>query len=115
MKSAKSKAKSWVLRFRKIDRSNFLALKDGSKPIETRAATDKYRRIVKGDTLIIVCGKERVEKKVRRVKIFSSLKSLPRKQIMPWTKNYAEMERAYYSYPGYKEKIKKHGIIAFWL
>ena len=31
------------------------------------------------------------------------------------TKNIEVMEKAYHLYPGYKEKIKKFGIIAFWL
>lgn len=107
--------KSWTLRFRAVNRDNFETIRTGEKKIETRAATPKFRKIEKGDTLVITCGKERLTKKVKRVKIFKSLKSLPRKQIMPWTKSFAEMEKAYYSYPNYKEKIKKHGIIAFYL
>ncbi len=107
--------KRLVLRFRAVDKDNFEEIRSGVKSIETRAATDKYRKIVKGDTLLIVCGKEKLEKKVKKVKIFKSLKALPRKKIMPWTKSFAEMQTAYYSYPGYKDKIKKHGVIAFYL
>lgn len=104
-----------ILRFRSADRDNFETIRSGEKKVETRAATERYRKIKKGDTLVIVCGKERLEKKVKRIKIFKSLKALPRRQIMPWTKSFSEMEKAYYSYPGYKEKIKKHGIIAFYI
>jgi ASC-1-like (ASCH) protein len=98
-----------------VDRSNFDTIKTGEKKIETRAASGRFGKIEKGDTLVIVCGKERLERKVKKVRIFKSLSALPRKQIMPWTKNFAEMEKAYYSYPGYKYKIKKYGIIAFYI
>lgn len=35
--------KTWTLRFRAVDKKNFDEVKNGSKPIETRAATIKYQ------------------------------------------------------------------------
>jgi ASC-1-like (ASCH) protein len=111
--------KKYTLRFRAKDRINFLEIKDVKKKIETRAATEKYRKIQKGDSLIFVCGKERLEKKIKKVEIFKSLdamfKAVNPKHIMPSLSTTAEMTKAYYSYPEYKEKIKKFGIIAFWI
>ncbi|MFZ4500561.1 MAG: hypothetical protein ACOYMZ_03695 [Minisyncoccia bacterium] len=52
--------KTWTLRFRAVDKKNFDEVKNGSKPIETRAATVKYQPIEVGDTLLFVCGKERL-------------------------------------------------------
>lgn len=108
--------KKWVLRFRAKDKNSFLKIKKGLKTVETRAATKRYRNIVPGDLLIIVCGKNRLEKTVRKVQIFKSVHSMIRvisyKNIMPSVASFREMEKIYYSYPGYKEKLKKFGIIA---
>ena len=84
--------------------------------METRAATERYQNIKAGDVIILVCGKEIFQKKIKKVKIFKSIKSLiktyPIKKIMPGMTTEKELRGAYYSYPGYKEKIKKYGIIA---
>jgi len=40
------------------------------------------------------------------------LKAISFKKIMPWVKSIADARKTYYSYPGYKEKIKKFGIVA---
>ncbi|HUZ92459.1 MAG TPA: ASCH domain-containing protein [Candidatus Paceibacterota bacterium] len=108
--------KIWTLRFRASDRNDFDNIKNGIKSVETRAATERYRAIKKGDLLRIVCGNARIEKKVKRVRRFASieamLRAIPRITIMPETVSVAEMRKAYYGYPGYKEKIKKFGIIA---
>lgn len=95
---------------------NFDEVKAGLKKVETRAGTDKYRKIQEGDTLTFVCGKHKLIKKAKKVIIFKSIPSMLRKykrtDIMPSTKSLAELEKAYYSYPGYREKIKKFGIVA---
>jgi ASC-1-like (ASCH) protein len=74
---------------------------------------------VKGDTLVFVCGKARLEKKIKKVALFPTigavLKAVPRKKLMPSKASDAEVRKAYYSYPGYREKIAKHGIIAFYI
>jgi len=109
--------KTWTLRFRAVDKNNFIEIKNGLKSVETRAATPKYRAIQKGDVLLIVCGEARTRKRVRRVRVFRSIgamtKAIPYKKIMPSVGSMAEMRKVYYGYPGYKEKLKKHGVIAF--
>lgn len=44
--------------------------KNGSKSIETRAATIKYQPVEVGDTLLFVCWKERLSKKVIKKQLF---------------------------------------------
>jgi ASC-1-like (ASCH) protein len=109
--------KKLILRFRVVDKDNFLEVKNGLKVVETRAAAPKYRQIKKGDTLVIVCGKDRMEKKVKRVRIFPSIgamvKVIPYKRIMPSIKSLSDLQQVYYGYPGYRDKLKKYGVIAF--
>lgn len=111
--------KSHILRFRVRDRKNFNEIKRGLKIVETRAATERYRKINAGDQLIFACGKSRLLKIVSRVRHFSTIdkmvKVLNFKKIMPSVENIAEMKNSYHGYPGYKKKIKKFGIVAFWL
>lgn len=115
----KKEAKRHILRFRAKDRINFDEIALGKKKVETRAATDKYRKFQKGDILVFVCGKEKLEKKIKRVEIFKSLNSLFKnvnpKHIMPSVPTTEEMTKIYYSYPHYKEKLKKFGVIAYWI
>ncbi len=49
--------RTWTLRFRSVDKKNFDEVKNGSKPMETRAATIKYQPIEVGDTLLFVLVK----------------------------------------------------------
>lgn len=107
--------KKLTLRFRAVNKDIFLDIKSGKKTVETRAATKKYKNIVAGDTIVLVCGKERFEKKVKKTKIFKSIKALVKtysiNKIMPHLTTEKELQEAYYSYPNYKEKIKKDGLI----
>ena len=107
----------FILRVRAADKNNFLEIKNGLKLVETRAASPQYREIKKGDTLVVVCGRQRVEKKVKRVRIFRSIgamvKAIPYKKIMPSINSLKDLRRAYYSYPDYREKLRRYGIIAF--
>jgi ASC-1-like (ASCH) protein len=111
--------KKHILRFRAVNKSSWLAIKNGTKPIETRAGTGKYLKIQKGDLLVLVCGKSRFSKKIKKVEYFPSISKLfakySYKKIMPFAESKKEAEEIYYSYPNYKEKIKKSGIIAFTL
>ncbi len=116
----KSKPKRYIIRFNKnIPNSeyNFGAIKSRIKKVETRAATDKYRKIKTGDSLVFVCGKNKFERAVKSVKVFSNidamLKKYKIKEIMPNKKSRKELEEAYYSYPDYKEKIEKVGLVAW--
>mgnify|MGYP001563984919 CR=1 FL=1 len=111
-----TKPKKIILRFRITDKNNFNEIKDGLKTVETRAASTRYKDIQKGDNLIIVCEKERIMKKVQRVRYFKSIgsmfKAIPLKRIMPSVRSIADARKAYYSYHGYKEKIKEFGLVA---
>jgi ASC-1-like (ASCH) protein len=41
------------------------------------------------------------------------IEKIPYKEIMPSVKSIEEMKKAYSSYSGYDQKIKKFGIFAF--
>jgi ASC-1-like (ASCH) protein len=41
------------------------------------------------------------------------LDNLPLNKILPFAKNREDAFKIYYGFPGYKEKIEKHGIMAF--
>lgn len=109
--------KTWTLRFRATDKDDFRELRQGLKTIETRAATKKYRAILPGDALLIICGKQKLRRKIVAVYHFKTIgamaKKLNYKKVMPSVGSVEEMRQAYYSYPSYKEKIAKHGILAF--
>ena len=109
--------KKIILRFRAVDKDNFNEIKDGLKTVETRAATIRYTNIQKGDVLVIVCGKQRINKEVKRVRQFKTIesmfKAIPFKKIMPSIHSADDARKIYYSYPGYKAKIKKSGLVAW--
>ena len=115
----KSKPDVTLLRlvFRATDRAIFDYAASGEKSVETRAATAKYRALKKGDICILVCGKNKVEKKIKNVRTFKSITALFKvysiKKVMPWVKTEKEAQQVYYSFPGYKEKIKNVGLVAF--
>lgn len=101
---------------RAVDRDIFEAICDGKKKVETRAATVRYRDIKAGDILRFVCGKDSFEKKAQKVQIFKNivtlLKKYRAKDINPFVKSAAELRKMYYSFSGYRDKIKQYGIIA---
>jgi len=107
----------YVLRVREVDRNFFEAIKSGIKTIETRAATDKFRKIERGDILKFTCGKDYLTKKVAKKYLFkdidSLLKTLKLKKIMPWVSSPDKAKKIWQSFPNYEEKIKNYGIIAF--
>jgi len=106
----------YTLRFRAVNKDIFLDIKSGKKTVETRAATEKYRNIKDGDLIVLVCGKDRFGKTVKKARIFKTIGALvkthPIKKIMPDISSEKELRKAYYSYSNYKEKIKKFGLIA---
>jgi ASC-1-like (ASCH) protein len=117
VKKSRPKVKTFRLVFRAVDRAIFAYTASGVKSVETRAATAKYAPLKKGDICVLVCGKERSVKTVKRVRVFKSITALfkvyPLKKVMPWVKTVTEAEKVYHSFPGYKEKIKKVGLVAF--
>jgi ASC-1-like (ASCH) protein len=107
--------KKIILRFRAINHDIFEAIVNGKKKIETRAATEKFRNIKAGDTVILVCGKERAEKKVIKVEIFKSIAEILKKyrpeDFNPKIHAAQEARDMWHSFPGYKEKILKYGLV----
>ncbi|MEK7228070.1 MAG: ASCH domain-containing protein [Patescibacteria group bacterium] len=117
MKKEIQKNKIHRLRFAAKNKETWDFIKSGKKKVETRAGTIKYQRVQKGDTLVLCCGKSHLEKKVKKVRHFKALDSILRaykySQINPGIKSKQEMVDRWYSFPGYKEKIKEFGILAF--
>ena len=109
--------KKHILRFREVDRDSLNNILRGKKTVETRAATTKFKNIQKGDMLVFVCGKNKAERLVKKVSLFKSIKDLfdahPVSSVVPRTRSLKDAAKRFYSFPGYKEKIKKFGIIAF--
>lgn len=106
-----------TLRFAADDKKTFDAVRKGAKSIETRAATDRYRKIKTGDILVLVCAGKRLEKKVLRVRHFKTIEGLfraiPIKKIDPFASSIQDARKTYHGYPGYRDKIRKFGIMAF--
>jgi ASC-1-like (ASCH) protein len=111
-----SKSKKYVLRFRAANKDIFDAIKEGKKKIETRAATKRYRNIKEGDVVILTCGAQKFEKIVCSAHIYKTIRALLRshkpKEINPRVSTESELIDIYYSFPDYREKIKKFGLIA---
>ena len=105
-----------VLRFRAVNRPIFDAIRSGKKKVETRAATVKYRNFRPGDTLKFVCEKASFIKSIGKVRNFRTiaglLKAYSPSQVNPTCKTARELREVYYSFPGYREKIEKFGIVA---
>ena len=105
-----------ILRFRVINKDIFEAIKNGKKKVETRAATERYRNIKAGDTVKLICAKDTFEMKVKKATIFKSIAAILKKYkleiINPKTHTAKEAHDMWYSFPGYKEKIRKYGLIA---
>src|SRR3989344_8595644 len=108
--------KTYILRFRAVNRDIFEAILEGKKKVETRAATKKYIAIKTGDILVFVCGKERFEKEIKNVRVFKSITTLIKRynpqEINPKAKSEKDLRDIYYSFPGYREKNQKFGVVA---
>ncbi len=111
--------RKFVIRFRAADRDIFEAIVDGRKKIETRAATKKYAGIKAGDIVVLSCGGARCEKSVARVEHFPSVAAILRrhrpKDINPSIRTAAEARAMWAGFPGYTEKIRRGGLVAFHL
>lgn len=71
--------KKYTLRFRAVDKGIWQNIQKGRKTVETRAATEKFRAIKTGDTLILVCTGQKFEKLVKHAQIFKSVAALLKK------------------------------------
>jgi ASC-1-like (ASCH) protein len=109
--------KTWNLPFRAEDRDKFEALKSGHKSTETRAGGPKYRGMIEGDLAVITCGQEKLERRIVNLRHFETLEELfqavPYAQIFPWATSLEEAKGFYDAYPGYTERIRDHGVVAF--
>ena len=106
-----------ILRLRRIDKDIFEAIRVGKKRIETRAATKRYQKIQQGNRLEFRCGRLKFQRRVIRVRIFKSIPALlrvyPIHSINPFVQTSTELRKLYYTFSGYREKIKKVGLVAF--
>ena len=113
----KRENKTYTLRFAKTNLETWNFIKNGKKKVETRAATLKYLPINRGDTLVLSCSGKKIQKKIKKVTHFKTLTSLFKKYspntIHPGIGNEKNMIAQYHSFPGYEEKIKEFGILAF--
>lgn len=104
------------LRFRAVNKDIFEAILNGTKKIETRAATTKFRNLKAGDIVLLVCGRDKAEKKIKNVQIFKTIKELVDvykvSVINPDLETQEQLTKMYYSFPNYKEKINKYGLTA---
>lgn len=109
--------KTLDLIFREVDRDNFERIKRGEKLIETRAGLPEYNEIVDGDQLNISCGDDIITKTVVEALHFNSADELLEKfaveDIMPVGTTREQLIEKWNSFPGYPERIAKHGIIAW--
>src|SRR3989344_159928 len=107
--------KIYTLKFRAVDRYIFEAIKGGQKKIETRAGTEKNRKIKAGDKVVFMCRQKKIEKTVKRVEFFKTIRALVKKykpiEINPQCKTESELRDMYYSFPDYQGKIKEHGFV----
>jgi len=111
------KNKIYILKIRAANKDIFEAIKSGKKKVETRAATERYRGIGKGDNVQFVCGRDKFIKQVVAARVFPTLAALLKKyrpsQINPKIKTEAELRKMYYSFVNYRKKIKKFGLVAW--
>lgn len=106
--------KKWVLRFRAKDKILFDQIVSGEKTVETRANTSRYSPMKRGAFLVLICGKEKQIKSVRRYKSIDEMaKAIEIQKVIPNIKSVEEAKKIYFSFPGYREKIERFGIVAF--
>jgi ASC-1-like (ASCH) protein len=102
--------------FNKTNKAIFEALKSGEKKIETRASTVKYKNLKMGDTISFSCDGEVFEREIKKTTHFASIEALLKaytpQDINPKSITKEEITAMFYSFPGYKEKIEKEGIVA---
>lgn len=103
-------------KFADSNRKIFEAIKIGRKKVETRAATERYKDIAVGDSIMFTCGKDCFERTVGRVTLFSGVDEMLTKykveDIDPTRHTADELKRLYATFPDYGEKIKEFGLIA---
>ncbi len=105
-----------ALEFFEKDKISFDCIRNGTKPIETRAWSEKYSRVAVGDTLEFVCAGERFVKQVAKIYHWPSVEAMASeklKEVVPWLETAEQAKELIYSFPGYKEKIEARGLLGF--
>ena len=109
--------KKYILPVREADREIYELIKSGKKKVETRAGGPKYQNIQKGDVIVLKCGKSKFERTVAEVRKFKSVNGMLRRykpsDIHPDIQSAEELINLYHSFPGYDQRLKKHGIMVF--
>lgn len=105
------------MRFRK-NAPEFSLIRNHIKTIETRAATTRYRNIHRGDIITFLCAGKKFFRRVRQVYYYKTLRAMMRglniKKVFPDNNGtYKDVEKQYFAFPSYRQKIKKYGIVAF--
>ena len=92
-------------------------LVDGIKTVETRAATAKYRNLEAGDEVTAKCGSDRHTLKIAKATHFNTVEEMLDdynfKKILPNAKSERDVAQMYATFPRYKQKIARSGIMAF--
>jgi len=69
------------------------------------------------DVIMFVCGKEILKKKIKSAENFKTISALLKKykpqQINPRIKIEKELRKMWYSFPNYRKKIRKHGLVVW--
>lgn len=108
-----------TVKFRLVNKDIFDAIIEGKKRIETRAATPTYITVKVGDILTLICGKKKIMKTVKKVEHYRTISALlmkyKPKMINPNIHSKNDLQKMWYSFPNYKEKIKKFGLIVWHL
>ncbi len=108
--------KTHILRIRTENRDIFNAIKVGEKWVETRAASVKNFKMQTGDEVVFVCGSQKLQKTIAKAQIYKTIKAMLKdykvKDIAPGLKTENELRDMYFSWPAYRAKIKKFGLIA---
>ncbi len=109
--------KKYVLKIRAADKEIFEAIRKNKKTVETRVDSPAYQDIAVGDMLIFSCAGKKLSRPVKRIRKFKSIRAIaqiyPITAINPSVSTEAELRAMYYGFSGYKERIKKYGILAF--
>ena len=117
MKNDQIQNKVFILRFRRINKDIFDAINNNRKKFETRAATKRYKTMKPWDRVVLICERHKFNKLVKRVQLFPTIGALLKhykpSQINPKLKTEKELRAMYNSFPAYKEKIKKCGLLVF--
>lgn len=105
------------LEFREVNRDLFEAIRDGRKKIETRAGGKGYEKIRPGDAVELACGGDSFSRRIAGIKRFPDIVALlseyDPKEINPACSSAKEIEEIYSSFPGYKERLEKYGLLVF--